>query len=138
MFSMCSELTPCAPIPVTRIPQFMQPCVYIEINSTILVCSHIHPIQKYLIQALWYNDITTNHIIIWSPKINPYQLKISSFCTPHQFKCFWFTQHLPKFLAFFDTPVTRVPMMRFDKSVINKLPARALPSVYDWGNLNGF
>ena len=26
MFSMCSELTPCARIPDTRIPQFMQPC----------------------------------------------------------------------------------------------------------------
>ena len=26
MFSMCSELTPCAPIPDTRIPQLMQPC----------------------------------------------------------------------------------------------------------------
>ena len=26
MFSMCSELTPRARIPDTRIPQFMQPC----------------------------------------------------------------------------------------------------------------
>ena len=26
MFSMCSELTPRAPIPDTRIPQLMQPC----------------------------------------------------------------------------------------------------------------
>ena len=26
MFSMCSELTPCAHIPDTRIPQLMQPC----------------------------------------------------------------------------------------------------------------
>ena len=30
MFSMCSELTPRAPIPDTRIPQLMQPCVYDE------------------------------------------------------------------------------------------------------------
>ena len=28
MFSMCSELTPRAPIPDTRIPQLMQPCAY--------------------------------------------------------------------------------------------------------------
>ena len=27
MFSMCSELTPRAPIPDTRIPQLMQPCL---------------------------------------------------------------------------------------------------------------
>ena len=27
MFSMCSELTPRARIPDTRIPQFMQPCL---------------------------------------------------------------------------------------------------------------
>ena len=28
MFSMCSELTPHAPIPDSRIAQFMQPCVW--------------------------------------------------------------------------------------------------------------
>ena len=27
MFSMCSELTPRAPVPDNRIPQLMQPCV---------------------------------------------------------------------------------------------------------------
>ena len=31
MFSMCSELTPRAPIPDTRIPQLMQPCFEKEI-----------------------------------------------------------------------------------------------------------
>ena len=31
MFSMCSELTPRAPIPDTRIPQLMQPCVYFDL-----------------------------------------------------------------------------------------------------------
>ena len=30
MFSMCSELTPRAPIPDTRIPQLMQPCAEYE------------------------------------------------------------------------------------------------------------
>ena len=33
MFSMCSELTPRAPIPDTRIPQFMQPCT-VFVNAT--------------------------------------------------------------------------------------------------------
>ena len=34
MFSMCSELTPRAPIPDTRIPQVMQPCLYGEAKET--------------------------------------------------------------------------------------------------------
>ena len=32
MFSMCSELTPRAPIPDSRIAQFMQPCLYIYLG----------------------------------------------------------------------------------------------------------
>ena len=32
MFSMCSELTPRAPIPDTRIPQLMQPCRELGLN----------------------------------------------------------------------------------------------------------
>ena len=35
MFSMCSELTPRAPIPDTRIPQLMQPCSNLVIKPTI-------------------------------------------------------------------------------------------------------
>ena len=39
MFSMCSELTPRAHIPDTRIPQLMQPClVYASLHK----CDHIH------------------------------------------------------------------------------------------------
>ena len=37
---MCSELTPRARIPDTRIPQLMQPCVYIE-NSLIALQADI-------------------------------------------------------------------------------------------------
>ena len=33
MFSMCSELTPCARIPDTRIPQLMQPCARLTIDA---------------------------------------------------------------------------------------------------------
>ena len=35
MFSMCSELTPRAPIPDTRIPQLMQPCTVLCSNQPI-------------------------------------------------------------------------------------------------------
>ena len=34
MFSMCSELTPRAHIPDTRIPQLMQPCLKFELGVT--------------------------------------------------------------------------------------------------------
>ena len=33
MFSMCSELTPRACIPDTRIPQLMQPCIYLVLPA---------------------------------------------------------------------------------------------------------
>ena len=33
MFSMCSELTPHARIPDTRIPQLMQPCLYCTLHK---------------------------------------------------------------------------------------------------------
>ena len=51
MFSMCSELTPCARIPDTRIPQFMQPWLY-----TRIVClpefERAHNIYSYLLTSL--------------------------------------------------------------------------------------
>ena len=37
MFSMCSELTPRAPIPDTRIPQLMQPCLLQTIDFVRMV-----------------------------------------------------------------------------------------------------
>ena len=39
MFSMCSELTPRARIPDTRIPQFMQPCL--KANIIIFVITSV-------------------------------------------------------------------------------------------------
>ena len=41
MFSMCSELTPRAPIPDTRIPQLMQPCCLVYQKITLFHCSKI-------------------------------------------------------------------------------------------------
>ena len=40
MFSMCSELTPRARIPDTRIPQFMQPCPPITPSKLKLFYDH--------------------------------------------------------------------------------------------------
>ena len=39
MFSMCSELTPRARIPDTRIPQLMQPCCATALGGQVLLYS---------------------------------------------------------------------------------------------------
>ena len=41
MFSMCSELTPRARIPDTRIPQLMQPCWRINFSNDISAKHHL-------------------------------------------------------------------------------------------------
>ena len=43
MFSMCSELTPRARIPDTRIPQLMQPCAQV-LHGTTWYCMVLHGI----------------------------------------------------------------------------------------------
>ena len=50
MFSMCSEFTPCARIPDTRIPQFMQPCYqqYIDYTRRSRQDGPLHPLQGIL------------------------------------------------------------------------------------------
>ena len=45
MFSMCSELTPRARIPDTRIPQLMQPCV-------LHVSCVLHVIREFSVSLL--------------------------------------------------------------------------------------
>ena len=42
MFSMCSELTPRARIPDSRIPQFMQPCIYVNLNIDINISINVN------------------------------------------------------------------------------------------------
>ena len=44
MFSMCSELTPRARIPDTRIPQLMQPCLHMQS-------------MQFLKQAIWLPSV---------------------------------------------------------------------------------
>ena len=63
MFSMCSELTPRAPVPDNRIPQLMQPCFQTDQNSSIIPVRNYHNVIEknnfsYLHEALlasWKN-----------------------------------------------------------------------------------
>ena len=49
MFSMCSELTPRAPIPDTRIPQLMQPCLVEYWQFVVMQCFHF----TYFVESLY-------------------------------------------------------------------------------------
>ena len=53
MFSMCSELTPRARIPDTRIPQLMQPCSVQAVNSAVLP-----PSVMVLLQYVYHLKLT--------------------------------------------------------------------------------
>ena len=56
MFSMCSELTPRAHIPDTRIPQLMQPCivtgVYYKAKEMVLPSSGIVTRQQVIVKSV--------------------------------------------------------------------------------------
>ena len=59
MFSMCSELTPRAPIPDSRIAQFMQPCLTLDQNSFIarIVCPVLYIIVcQNCVQFVWLSN----------------------------------------------------------------------------------
>ena len=53
MFSMCSELTPRAPIPDTRIPQLMQPC-------------SLTPVVETWLMWLWLMRMATHYSVVFS------------------------------------------------------------------------
>ena len=46
MFSMCSELTPRAPVPDNRTPQLMQPCTGLDLNTTLCLYKKQQKLQE--------------------------------------------------------------------------------------------
>ena len=52
MFSMCSELTPRAHIPDTRIPQLMQPCCHILLTESPCITASVTAVMIMIIRIL--------------------------------------------------------------------------------------
>ena len=69
MFSMCSELTPRAPIPDTRIPQLMQPWAYMQLQEgskeVIEGCpTRLINVSPHLSHKKWPNSINMVQVVL--------------------------------------------------------------------------
>ena len=93
---MCSELTPRAPIPDTRIPQLMQPCQHICHSKVLFsgVFSSVH-LTCCVLLALSWNYRNTDYLRRAITQHSPYQIIQSLLfrAAPHSLGRVWFSHN---------------------------------------------